>query len=752
MRFLFAFLLAAGPVLPPIFGQTYSVATLAGSDWVGDHGLATQALLFQAEGLATDSAGNLYIADAQGHRVRQVSPSGIILTIAGTGRPGFSGDGGLAAAAQLNSPYGLAFDNHGNLYIADLGNARVRRVAPDGTITTVASAPLVSPRNVAVDSGGDLYVSDFDGNRVYKMGPDGALTPLVSSGVRFPTALAVDRAGVLYVADSGNHLIRKFDQGVLTTVAAAATPTGLAFDAAGALYVADAAAGQIVKIPTVGAPASVSPVSSRGLAFGPDGSLYSAFGSLVQHVLPGTARIVAGGGSTAFGDGGLATDARLSNPTGLASDGLGNIYIADRDNNRIRHVASSGIITTIAGTGAQGNTGDGGPATLARLNGPTSVSLDGAGDLYVADTGNHRVREFTPGGIMLAVATTVSPVDTAVDGAGDVYIADTGAHWIYQALVTGVMTPFLDGLQAPGGVALDRDGNLYFTDSVAGRMWRRDVSGTIIELGAGVWANPRGLAVSATGDVFVADSGLGQILRVNSSGAVTALTVDATIGSPWDVAIGPGGTLYVADPDGNRVQVLTPVAVAPATSVEAVNAASLLPGPLAPGMLVTIRGAALDATAVTFAGFPAAILARNGTQLVVQAPVQIAGMGQVEIAIGPAVIVAPVADTAPALFTTGPGQAAALNQDGNVNSPEHPVSRGSWISFYGTGEGISSSPMAVKIGGYAAEVLYSGEVASYPGLFQINVRVPTVIVPGILSVALTVGDATSQSGVAIAVN
>ena len=150
-------------------GQSYTVATMAGSDWVGDNGLATQALLFQAEGLATDAAGNLYIAEAQGHRVRQVSPSGVIRTIAGTGQAGFSGDGGPAAAAQLNAPYGLVCDNRGNLYIADLGNARVRRVARDGTIATVASTPLISPRNLAIDLGGNLYISDFDGQRVYRI-------------------------------------------------------------------------------------------------------------------------------------------------------------------------------------------------------------------------------------------------------------------------------------------------------------------------------------------------------------------------------------------------------------------------------------------------------------------------------------------------------------------------------------------------------------------------------------------------------
>lgn len=755
-------LIAAAQTAGP---ATYTAEVLAGSDWVGDHGPATQALLFQAEGLAVDPAGNLYIADAQGHRVRQVSPAGVIRTIAGTGRPGFSGDGGPADAAQLNSPYGLAIDSRGNLYIADLGNARVRRVALDGTIATIASAPLHSPRNLAVDSAGNLYISDFDGQRVYEIGADGVLVPLITAGLRYPTALAVDRAGVLYIADSENHLVRKFDRGVLTSVAAVSTPTGLAFDAAGALYIADSSAGRIVEVPPDGGLFSTLPVTARDLAFGPDGSLYAASGSLVQRVLPGPVRIVAGGGNTGFGDQGSARDARLNHPTSVAADSLGNVYIADRDNHRIRRIAPDGIITTVAGTGASGNTGDRGPATLARLNGPSSVSLDATGDLYIADTGNHRVRKFTPGGIMLAVADTVSPVDTAADAAGNAYIADAGAGRIYRAFAAGVVVPFLDGLQSPGGVALDREGNLYYTDTVAGRVWRRGVSGTVTELGAGRFVNPRGLAISESGDVFVADSGLGRVLRIdlsadssgNAGGSVTVLAVDGAIGTPWDVAIGSAGMLYVADVEGDRVWRLTPVAPAGSlTTMDAVNAASRLPGPLAPGMIVSIRGAGAGATGVFFAGLPAAILAIDDTQILVQAPAEIAGMSQIDITVQgstPAVIHAAVADAAPALFTTGSGQAAAVNQDGTLNSADHPVSRGSWISFYGTGEGIAGLPVAVKIGGYQAEVLYSGEVAGYPGLFQINVRVPAgYMAPGILSVVVTVGDAASPPGVTVAVN
>jgi uncharacterized protein (TIGR03437 family) len=385
------------------------------------------------------------------------------------------------------------------------------------------------------------------------------------------------------------------------------------------------------------------------------------------------------------------------------------------------------------------------------------VTLDHAGDLEIADTGNHRVRKFTPGGIMLAVTTTLSPVDTAADTAGNLYIADAGAGRIYLAAATGVVVPFLDGLQSPGGVAVDRDGSLYFTETAASRVWRRDAAGALTELGAGHWVNPRGLAISETGDVLIADSGLGRVLRVDASGSVTPLAVDGSLGTPWDVAIGPAGALYVADPAGNRVWVLTPSA-SPVLGPDAVNAASLLPGPLTPGMLVAIRGAGASATDVLFGGFPATILAIDDTRILVQAPFEIAGMKQVEIQVldqgtPRAVISAPVADAAPALFTSGSGQAAAVNEDGTLNSAQHPVARGSWISLYGTGEGIAGLPVAVRIGGDAAEVLYAGPVEGYPGLFQINARVPAgSMAPGILAVVVSVGQAESPPNVTIAVD
>ncbi|HML18265.1 MAG TPA: hypothetical protein VK419_14645, partial [Bryobacteraceae bacterium] len=380
---------------PPV----YTISTVAGSAWVGDDGPATAAILAQAEGIAFDASGNMYVADAGNHRVRKITHAGVITTFAGTGMAGFSGDGGPASAAQLNSPYGLMFDGAGDLLIADLGNARVRKVTPDGNIATVAgggSAPagganegsaalgvaLMTPRNLASDGSGGFYISDFGANCVFRVASDGSLTTAAGTGapgyagdgsaanralLAYPAGIAIDRDASLYISDSGNHAIRKVTNGMISTVGHATTPTGVAVDGFGTLYIADPNAGEIVVEPASG-PASTYNLAASDVAFGIDGYLYATSVTLVWRVsFAGSSLVVAGGGNLAYGDGGAATGALLNHPSGVAADMNGNLYIADRDNNRIRRVAPNGTISTIAGTGASGNTGDYGAATEATL-------------------------------------------------------------------------------------------------------------------------------------------------------------------------------------------------------------------------------------------------------------------------------------------------------------------------------------------------------------------------------------------------
>lgn len=798
------------------FAASYSISTIAGSDWVGENVPATSAILIQAEGIAADNYGNIYISDAGNHRVRCIAPSGLIRTIAGNGIAGFSGDNGPASAAQLNSPYGLSFDFAGNLYIADLGNARIRRISPSGIITTVAGGgalpaggknegsmatllALTAPRNIAIDGTGILYISDFGAHRVYKMTTDGTLTTLAGTGVagysgdgvasfsqlNYPTALAVDRQGAVYIADSGNHLIRKVVSGQLTSIARATLPTGLAFDGVATLYVADHSAAEILEIPLTSGTATAMNVSATDLVYGNNGSLYVADLTVARRVsIYGASSVIAGPGSLAEGDGGPATQARLNHPTGIALDSIGNLYIADRDNNRIRRVGLDGTITTVAGTGTAGNTGDGASALLATLNSPSSVRFDVYGNLYIADTGNSRIRMVTPGGIIRPVLTgTLSaPSYLIFDNSQNLYIADATA--IYELTPTGVMYTLFSGLQSPRGMAFDANNNFYFTETGTNQVWMFAPSGSHSLLGSGVWNSPQSVAIDGSGNVLVADSGLAQVLSVNSFGQVTPVSGTGTAGftgdggasalaqlnAPSDILLSSAGawngSLYLADAGNNRIRQLVPgetqVTVAPILLVSAVNAASLTPGPIAPGMLMALVGTGLTIndlalTEVLFDTTPAPILSITPTEVLVRVPVSLAGVQSVQITVNNqglqvAQTTAIVAVAAPALFGNPSGQASVLNQDGTLNSPSNPAARGSVVSLFGTGEGVTGLPFSVSIGGYAATILYAGPAGSYPGMFQINAQLPTgYFSPGTWPIVVDVGTFSTQSGLTITV-
>jgi len=672
----------------------YTIETVAGSGFIGDGGPAVAALFGQLEGVALDAKGNFYVADAVDHRVRKITPDGLIQTVAGTGVAGFSGDGGPANQAQLNAPYGLAVDTAGNLYIADLGNARVRKVtAASGTIQTVAgggtipaggngdggaatSAKLTTPRNVALDGAGDLYISDFDGQRVYQVSISGTLTTLAGNGtsgyagdngaavlaqISYPAGLAADAQGGVYIADSNNHRVRRVYHGQIatigisgatgTTVLLPRTPTGMYLDGAGNLWVADAGGGQVYKLNAFGA-VSVLPVAAQDVTADAAGNLYAASGGTLKKITPaGGASVVAGTGAYRFsGDGGAASSARLNAPLGVAVDAVGNLYIADTGNHRIRKVSLGGIITTIVGTGQQGYSGDGGVATAAQINSPNSVAVDAAGNIYIADTGNHRVREVTAGGVIQTLAGTgtagfsgdgalgsgaqlSSPSYVAVDGTGSVYIADTGNQRVRKVASGGVISTIAgDGMQSfggdggaavaasfntPRGLALDSAGNLYVADAGNRRVRVVSPKGLITTLGtgSGVFGSPRGMVVSAAGDVYVADTGTNQIVHLDASGNWSVLAGNGTaafggdggaapaaeLNAPEDVALDGLGNLYIADALNNRIRELTlgaPAAASldagqPQPGLTVVNAASLLSGAIAPGEILSIFGAGL---------------------------------------------------------------------------------------------------------------------------------------------------------------
>ncbi|MEV7817573.1 NHL repeat-containing protein [Streptomyces flaveolus] len=342
-----------------------TIITAAGNGEAGfvvDGGPAVGTKLQYPYGVAVDGAGNLYIADSYNHRVRKVAPNGNITTVAGTGVAGFVSDGGPAVATNLHYPHGVAVDGAGNLYIADSNNHRVRKVAPNGNITTVAG------------TGQAGFVSDGG--------------PAVATKLNYPLGVAVDREGNLYIADQNNHRVRKVaPNGIITTVAGNGQPG----------FVSD------------GGPAVATKLYHPwGVAVDGEGNLYicDRYNHRVRKVAPnGIITTIAGNGVAGYvADGGPAVATSLHYPAGVAVDGEGNLYIGDGHNHRVRRVAPNGIITTVAGNGVNGYVADGGPAVGERLYYPYSVAVAPSGDLYIGDSHNHRVRK-----VFKAAAVTPPP-------------------------------------------------------------------------------------------------------------------------------------------------------------------------------------------------------------------------------------------------------------------------------------------------------------------------------------------------------
>jgi uncharacterized protein (TIGR03437 family) len=593
----------------------------------GDGGPATGASLFffNAGNIALDAAGNLYIADKEGARVRKVNSGGIITTVAGNSIQGYSGDGGPATRASLRGPNGLAVDRAGNLYIVDSDNHRIRKVTPGGIITTFAgngtgalagdggpatAASLRFPIGLALDAAGNLYVADSANHRVRKIGTDGTINTLAGSTSGFggdggpataakltlPRGVAVDGLGNAYIADSDNHRIRRVSStGIITTVAGTGTPDfsgdggpallatlyqpfAVAVDASGNFYIADTVNYRVRKVSALGTISTIA------------GNQFYKYG----------------------GDGGPATAASLNSPLGLAADSAGSLYIADTQNHRVRKVSRAGIMTTVAGTGAPGYSGDGVAATTAKLKSPKGVALDAAGNLYICDSDNHRIRKVGANGFISTLAGNGSagysgdgvaatrsslawPNGIALDATGNLYIADFGNGRVRMVAPAGTITTVAgngtagfsgDGGQAtaasltnPSGVAVDLAGNVYIAADNRVRQVGRDGAittvagnGTAAFSGDGGPAaaaslrNPVAVAIDGSGNLLIGDGN--RVRKVGQNGVINTVAGDgysrmtgdggpavaASNNGVGGLTVDPAGNLFFSDYGNDRVR------------------------------------------------------------------------------------------------------------------------------------------------------------------------------------------------------
>jgi hypothetical protein len=655
---LFAFLLASliFPALPAaaqsIYTEAYTFTTFAGPDSSRNaDGVGTDAQFDQPQSVAVDTNGNVYVADTYNDTIRKITPEGVVTTFAGTPRSIGTNDG-TGSAAQFNNPYGVAVDTNGNVYVADTYNSTIRKITPEGVVTTLAGNPARTnkygavagyvdgtgsnalfyyPEGVAVDTNGNVYVADTENYVIRKVTPEGVVTTLAGyagdygslngtgTGARFgsPAGVAVDSTGHVYVADTGNSTIRRVGpEGNTTTLAGNAgdvgvadgtgsaaqfdEPFGVAVDSEGNVYVGDTYSDTIRMVTPAGVVTTLAGMPEPpppGYSFVPDYGL--------------------GGYVNGTGD-----SAQFYEPSGVAVDSAGNVYVADTANNTIRMVTSVGLVTTLAGTPRSGSAD--GTGTEARFDYLQGIAVGANGDVYVADTDNDTIRRITQAAVVSTLAGMElstgyndgpgtealfdQPNSLAVDLAGNVYVADTGNSVIRMVTPAGEVTTLAGSAQNPGtndgtginaqfdspeGVAVDSATNVYVADMenctirkmtlVGGNWVVTTLAGQAGHFPPGFadgtgsaarFSYPAGVAVDTNGNVYVADSGNEAIRKVTPAGVVTTLAgqagysgsndgtgTNAQFFYPSSVAVDSAGNVYVADTDNDTIRKVTPAGV-----------------------------------------------------------------------------------------------------------------------------------------------------------------------------------------------
>ena len=556
-----------------VYATPYTFTTMAGVPFLpgGADGAGSAAQFYFPGDTAVDAAGNIYVADQGNDTIRKITPAGVVTTLAGS--PGLIGSkDATGSAARFNGPLGVAVDSAGNVYVGDTGNDTIRKITPAGAVTTLAGTALTSGTN--------------DGT--------GAAAQFSE-----PSGIAVDGSGNVFVADQLNHTIRKVTSaGVVTTFAgtggSAGTadgqganakfryPYGVAVDGSGNVYVADAGNNTIRKITSSGL------VSTLAGSPGPSGS-----------------------------KDGTGAAAQFYVPIDVAVDGSGNVYVADYDNDTIRMVTSGGVVTTLAGVPKLPGFVDG-TGSAAKFNNPIGVAVDGAGNVYVGDSGDSLIRKIASGGIVTTLAGTPGsgnangtgsaarfyvPTGTAVDTGGNVYVADEFNDIIRKITPGGAVstlagTPGSTGssdgtgpaaqFNYPFGVAVDGSGNVYVTDSGNDTIRKITPGGAVTTVAgtpgmagssngtgaAALFNTPIGIAVDGSGNLYVVEQGNFDVRKIAPGGVVTTLAgtagtkgaLDGTgpaaqFNLPAGCAVDGNGNVYVADYGNSSIRKITPAGV-----------------------------------------------------------------------------------------------------------------------------------------------------------------------------------------------
>ena len=627
-----------------------SVAGGLGGPGAYDSATPSTARFTAPYGVATDSSGNVYVADTSNNTIRKITPAGAVSTLAGT--PGQAGStDGTGAAALFRKPRGIAVDSNGNVYVADTLNETIRKITSAGVVTTLAStagqggstdgtgaaAAFNGPWGLAVDASGNVYVADTNNDTIRKVTATGVVTTIAGSAgqegygngsgsaARFagPEGLALNPStGAIMVVDTYNAALRQVTTaGVVTTVVQGAFAQAMAdaVDNQGNTYVSDSLSNLIYK------------VSSSG-------TVTTYVGS--SHVL----------GTT---NGSLAT-ATFYSPAGLALDSAGDLFVADSGDSQsgggthygvqggvalfdqyqgsdIREITAAGQVSTLAGSIAQTGSGNG-TAAAARFFGPYGMAFDPSGNAYVADSQNDTIRKLaggavstfagTPGNYAEAdgvgsAASFGTPSAMAADASGNLYVTDTGLGTVRKISTAGSVSTLAGQgkagltLSQPSGITVDASGNVYVADTLNHCIHEILPAGTASTYagtcgsGASVLSQPSALGVDSSGNIYVADAGNDTIEKI-SSGTVSTLAgtvgkagsangtgTAATFSSPQGIAVDSAGDVYVADTQNSLIRKITSAGVV-TTVVGTTGVASFLPGAATSGLIAYPKQLAIN--------------------------------------------------------------------------------------------------------------------------------------------------------------